>query len=75
MLSTVGVLVPLLLSVVTLVAEHCPANAQYWSLAQQVDPQDVCSRLLLQVNEGAATLAIAEVCAEVEVVGAEIGTG
>ena len=75
MLSNVGVPVPLLLSVVTLVVEHCPANAQYWSLAQHIDPQNVSPRLLLQAIEGAATLAITEVCAEVKIVGVETETG
>ena len=73
MLSNVGVLVLLLLSIVTLVAEHCPSNAQYWSVAQHVDPQNVCPRLLSQINEGAATFAVVDVCAEVEVAAAENG--
>ena len=75
MLSNVGILVLLLLSIVTLVAEHCPSSAQYWPAAQHIDPQSVWPRLLSQIDEGAATIAVVEVCVEVDAAGAVTGTG
>ena len=53
---------------------HCPTYSQYWSVAQQIDPHDVSPNPLLQVDDVAAATAVVEVCAAIELAGAEIGT-
>ncbi len=58
------------LSQITDVA-HCPAYSQYWSEAQQIDPHVVSSNPLLQVDDVAVAAAVLEVCAGIELAGAE----
>ena len=49
MLSNVGV--PLPLPTVISLAAHCPAYAQYCSVAQQIDPHDVSPNPLSQIAD------------------------
>ena len=54
---------PLLLPVVLLLAEHCPAYAQYCTLAQHIDPHDASPNPLLQLNDLlSVVLVLAEHC-------------
>ena len=105
-ISLVATVVPLVATVISLAA-HCPAYAQYWSVAQQIDPHNVSPNPLSQINDVAhcpiysqycpvaqqidphdvspipllqvndvvaAATAVLEVCAAIELAGAEIGT-
>lgn len=63
-----GVDVTLLLTVVLVTAEHCPACAQYWPMAQHIGPHNVSPNPLLQFNDVAAAAAVEGVCVELELV-------
>ena len=67
--------IPLPLSIVLLLAAHCPAYAQYCQVAQHIDPHDISPNPLSQLNdEIAAAAAVVEVRTEIELAGAETGT-
>lgn len=71
-LSNVGI--PLPLAIVTPLATHCPAYAQYCPAAQHIDPHDVSPNPLGQFNDVAAAAAVMEVFVEVELAAAESRT-
>ena len=66
-LSNVGVSLPL--SLVTLLAAHCPGYSQYYQVAQQIDPHDASPNAPSQV------VGVAAAVAKFEVAGAGTETG
>lgn len=65
--------VPLPLSIVLLLAAHCPAYRQSCPVAQQIDPHNICPNPPSQIHDVAAAAAVLEVCVVTEFAGAKTG--